>query len=44
MFTFDFSSIQRSALSAVGAIFLATIFVTAAVGPVEASVLVAPVL
>lgn len=44
MFTFDFSTVQRSAVSAVAALVLATLFVTAAVGPVEAAVLVAPVL
>ena len=44
MFTFDFSTAQRSAVSAVCALVLATLFVTAAVGPVEAAVLMAPVL
>lgn len=42
--TFDFNRLQRAFVSVAGALMFATLFVTAAVGPVEAAVLVAPVL
>lgn len=39
----DFTNIQRTALSAVGALVLATVFVGTAVAPAQASPVVAPV-
>jgi len=42
--TTKFESFQRVALSAVAALFLATVFVGTAVAPAEAAIVVAPVL
>lgn len=44
MFTVDLTNLQRALLSVAGALVFATLFVTAAVGPVEAAVLVSPIL
>lgn len=39
----NFANVQRAAISAVGALMLATVFVGTAVVPAEAAVVVAPV-
>lgn len=41
---FDFSTLQRAAVSIVAALIFATLTVTAAVGPAEATILATPVL
>ncbi|WP_293859568.1 hypothetical protein [Sphingomonas sp. SCN 67-18] len=44
MFTFDLTNLQRAIVSVAGALVFATVVITATVSPVEAAMLVSPIL